>query len=247
MFLTPHIKKIYIMKKILLLILSFTFLMFSCQDSEFLSENDNVNVASRAVKENIQYSAKNGILTWKCGILSGQVGSEIGSMAIEMELNAPKIFYATNYYDRFSGQAIKDPVVEDVGGIDVHTIEYGVGYAVLYSFVSGEDLVNVWLEGQEYEDSFQIPCYVFDMDSYSLALNESETTLTVSPVSKSRSIKLISSIEIMTYDKEGVFTQTYAEGVNNAGINIVSLTKGKYVVKIKDESGAICYQRLVIG
>lgn len=235
------------MKRILSLILSFTFGMYSCQNGEFSSETDNANVASRAAKENIQYAAQNGILSWKCGILSGQVGSEIGSIAIEMELNAPKTFYATSYYERSSGQTIKNPVVEDVGGVDVRTIEYGVGYAILYSSVSGEDLVNVWLEGQDYDDPFQIPCYVFDMNSYSLALDGSETTLTVSPTGQSRSINLISSIEIMTYDKKVVFTQAYAEGINNAGINVVSFTKGKYVVKIKDESGAICYQRLVIG
>lgn len=234
------------MKTLLLSLLSAAFVFSSCQNNELLIEENDTNTASRAVNGNIQYSAQNGMLTWKCGVLSGQIGSQVSTVAIEMEMNFPKTFYALSYYDFLSQSMIKNPVVEDAGGIDVHTIEHGEGYAILYSFVSGEDLLNVWLEGQEFDDAFQIPCYVFDMNSYSQALNESETTLIISPSVQSRSEGAISSIEIMTYDKQTVFTQTYTEGITNAGVNIATFDKGKYVVKIKDESGTTCYQRLII-
>lgn len=232
------------MKNVLLFVIFLAFVT-SCQNDELEIDKNSPNATSRAANDLI-YSAQNGMLTWKCGILSGQVGSQVGTMAIEMEVNAPKTFYALSYYDFPSQSTIKNPVVEDVGGIDVHTIEHGVGYAILYSFVSGEDLVNVWLEGQDFDDSFQIPCYVFDMNSYSLNLNDSKTTLTVSPSLQSRLMKTISSIEIMTYDKSVVFTQTYVNGITNAGVNVVSFAKGKYVVKIKDELGIVFYQRLII-
>lgn len=127
----------------------------------------------------------------------------------------------------------------------MYAIEHGEGYAVLYSSVSGEDLVNVWLEGQDFDDPFRVPCYVFDVNSYSLMLNESKTTLIVSPSLQSRSMKTISSIEIMTYDKCVVFTQTY-DGITNAGVNVFSFAKGKYVVKVKDELGIVYYQCLII-
>lgn len=232
------------MEKILLFVIFLSFVA-SCQNDELEVDKNSMNATPRTVKDWV-YSAQNGMLTWKCGVLSGQIGSQVSTVAIEMEMNFPKTFYALSYYDFLSQSMIKNPVVEDAGGIDVHTIEHGEGYAILYSFVSGEDLLNVWLEGQEFDDAFQIPCYVFDMNSYSQALNESETTLIISPSVQSRSEEAISSIEIMTYDKQTVFTQTYTEGITNAGVNIATFDKGKYVIKIKDESGTTCYQRLII-
>lgn len=102
------------MKKVLLFVIFLSFVV-SCQNDELEVDKNSMNVTSRAANDLI-YSAQNGRLTWKCGILSGQVDSHGSSMAIEMEVNAPKTFYALSYYDFPSQSTIKNPVVEDAGG-----------------------------------------------------------------------------------------------------------------------------------
>lgn len=235
-------------KNVLLLILSFLVVLFSCQNNELLTDNNNEAIGIRAAKETYQYSAEKGWVFWKCNLVSGQTNSFAGgdNGCIEMFLDSPIKLLIPAYYGYWDGMIVNNPIVEDVAGVDAHATECGAGYATLYSIVSGEDLLNVWLEGQDWEHPFQILCYVFDPDSYSLYLNESKTTLVISPLVMSRSIKYIASIEIMTYDKKVLFAQTYTERIRNIGVNIASFSYGKYIVKIKDDMGGICYQRLII-
>lgn len=235
-------------KNIILLTLFLLFTICSCRNEELLIDKKEIGHTARSMEESYPYSAENGWISWKCNLVSGNTHSFSGTDrgCIEMFLNSPIKLFILNYISYYNNWVVDNPVVEDVAGIDVHAIECGEGYAVLYSFVSGEDLLDVWLEGQDLEHPFQIRCYVFDPNSYSLILNESKTTLVVSSSVQSRSIKSISSIEIMTYDKEVLFTQRYANEARNIGINISSFFPGKYIVKIKDDTDTEYYQRLII-
>ena len=192
-----------------------------------------------------------GTMTWECFPLSGNISFAYCSGGAEFNLNQEHSFIVNHFVD-FGGNILADIQIDHVLTPDLVSDICDGNEALLTFGFSGEGIMEVALSNDysndSYFETFNIPYIVFDPNSYSLQLNENNSTLNIASQTTTyglRNVNPIRTVEVRTYDRQTLLTfNVEDEQTNVADIDISSLSPGTYVLKVTDDS--VHYLKLVI-
>ena len=197
-----------------------------------------------------------GTLYWNCSyVKNGQTSHTMNNGSIEIESNGTQTFTATQYYDQ-AGNSITNPNI-DMFALDLIGIPNGNTIEITPTYGgSVEGNLEIYVANDCTVDGvpFIIPYTVFDVNELSLhvmgntmtiAPNASNEAGSISAQSASGTEESISTVQILTTDKQPVTSQHFTTGSSTVSMDISSLPAGNYYVKVfKGER--VFYKKLTV-
>lgn len=197
-----------------------------------------------------------GTLYWNCGyVKNGQTSHTMNNGSIEIESNDTQTFTATQYYDQ-AGNSITNPNI-DMFALDLIGIPNGNTIEITPTYGgSVEGNLEIYVANDCTVDGvpFIIPYTIFDVNELSLfvagniltiAPNASNEAGSISAQSASGTEEGISTVQILTTDKQPVTSQHFTTESSTVSMDISSLPAGNYYVKVfKGER--VFYKKLTV-
>ena len=192
-----------------------------------------------------------GYLYWTCNHLSGSTSALLNTGAIELENIGSKNLQITAYQD-LAGYSIANPIVSDAEALDLFLSWNGnvITMEVTDEFITGEDEIRVSICTDCSTESipFTIPVIIFDVNAYSLSLNDVEKNILIepSPKSKARKNTNIKYVKVYTTNKELLITYNNPTKSASVNVDISSLSQNSYYIVINDGEKDY-YKKIIIN